>query len=563
MKRQIVKRQIPPAPKSSSASAEDSLIARHLELRVNETSEVAAPSPIAVQPADVSLTPLTKYWSWIVLLFVVWQPFELGFYLDDWSVQAYAARIGDAFSKERFQAIFSVDPSRPGLAVTRYALSSLLGGRPLLWQLAMLLANGFVALGLARAARAITGNNRPGADRVALSIALAWMLLPWSASSQFWTILLPVELTLALFAYLLARIFERESPSFGGSVIDCIIYFWICISYEAFYGQFVAVLLLGVGLLVTRNTTLRAVVFNCFSLGTAQILAVLWYYESGKVTKAQKGIDPTWIVRTLHNLKRAVPEMMASATETIWVLEGIALGLTVFAGCILWRSRREWASARQILGSMIIALACIACGALSIVCFSLGGRMILALGVENRSLVLLSFWLTLLAALAAIAALPIASPRAQKVLAWSGLAFGITLGMNHTVRVQEWASAWSEQQAILRSAPLEQLNAVEANARIVFVNPVNVKGAPVFAASWDINHALPLTYPALRTGMITVYNPWEGGPLAWDGNQLGYVGQPPLSMTRNVYVWIPLERSFRKMDRPFRIGADLKVIDLP
>jgi hypothetical protein len=103
---------------------------------------------------------------------------------------------------------------------------------------------------------------------------------------------------------------------------------------------------------------------------------------------------------------------------------------------------------------------------------------------------------------------------------------------------------------------------MDADAAVIMVSPPSVNGAPIFAASWDINSALPLTYASLKNRTITIFSPW-GGALAWDGNRLAYPGQPPLATTHHVYVWIPENSSFRKMERPFQIGQDMNVRDLP
>ncbi len=183
-------------------------------------------------------------------------------------------------------------------------------------------------------------------------------------------------------------------------------------------------------------------------------------------------------------------------------------------------------------------------------------------GVENRTFVLVSFWLVLLIAAAALAILRLAEPRQRRVLAWLGLTCGVIVGVAHTARTLDWANAWTQQQEILRNAPVDRMQAMEADADVLMLNPLTVNGAPIFAAPWDINHALPLTYPTLQNRRIIIYNPWVG-PLDWDGNRLAYGGQTPLATTRHLYIWTPLARSFRRVDRPVQIGQDLSVHDLP
>ncbi len=190
------------------------------------------------------------------------------------------------------------------------------------------------------------GLNWRASKPVALGVGLLWLLLPWSTSSQFWTVLMPVELVAALFAYLMTRVFGRDSNTFMSSIIDAVIYLFICLSYEAFYGQFGAIVLVCIGLAVLGRMRPRAVIFNLMSLGAAQALAIGWYFRSATATTAQKGINPGWTKLALNNLSRIVPEMIVSISETAWALGAGLLGLLACAGWILWRSRRRWAGGR-------------------------------------------------------------------------------------------------------------------------------------------------------------------------------------------------------------------------
>jgi hypothetical protein len=559
-----MKRRIIPTPKESVASpvstpAEDS----------------PAPMPIPAPPepraaAEPASAGLSKYWFWIVLLLVFWQPLQLGFYMDDWAAQAETSKYGAPFGEQLFKFNFIVDLSRPGLAVIRYLASSILGDKPFLWQLAMLLVNGLIAVLLAHAAQAIAASaigartdatNSRASYRVALSVSFLWLLFPWSTSSQFWSALLPQQLTVALFAYLIIRIFSRKSPTFLSSTIDGLIYLWICVSYEAFYGQFAAIALLCVALVLLGSMRTRAVVFNLVSLGAAQALAIGWYFTTGKVTTAQREIYRGWKELALLNLTRLVPQMGTTVLELRPALYAVFLCLLAYAGWILWQSRQQWAGRARVLGSALIALACLLGVLASVVAFSLGLRPMFALGVENRTYVLLSFWLVLLIAVAALALQPLAELRQFKVLAWLGLICGVLVGLTHTVRTLEWATAWTRQQEILRNVPVDQMQAMEADATVVMINPLTINQAPIFAAPWDINHALPLTYPTLRSRWVVIYAP-QVGPIVWDGNRLAYPGQEPLATTRDLYLWIPAARSFRRAERPFQIGVDLRVTDL-
>jgi hypothetical protein len=504
-------------------------------------------------------TSIAKYWIWAVLLFVCWQPFELGFYMDDWSVQARAVKHGAAFSKERFREIAGVDPTRPGIAVSRFILSSLLGDRPMLWQLAMLLMNGLVVVCLARAARAIC---HAPMHRAPIFITMSWLLLPWSTSSQFWTVLLPVELLLALFALLVASAIERSTSRVLALSIQAGIYFWLCTSYEVFYGQFLAIVLIMVGVAALQHRPLRPALSMLISLGAAQILAVFWHFESPRLAGGVRPIEHGWMRVAIINFKGLVPQMVQSMVEVRWPFYLVMFALLASSGYVLWQSRQEWATGSQVLGAALITGACVFGAGLSVLSFSLGLRPFAGVGVDNRNFILVSFWLVLLAALGAVTVLKFADRAWRRALTLMAFACGIILGIAHTVRGLDWASAWTQQNHILQSAPVEQLLTAAPGATVVLINPLTVNGAPIFSAPWDINYALPLTYPVLENRPITIYSTWLG-PMIWDGDHLGYRSRDPVANTRDVYLWIPAEYAFRRAVHPFQIGQDLKVHDLP
>jgi len=497
-------------------------------------------------------------WIGIVFLLVCWQPLELGFYMDDWAVQAGAPRHGAPFSAQRLQYLLEIDPSRPGAAVTRVPLTSVLGDHPALWQLAMLLTNILVAFGMFRAVQAIAGKEPIWIRSAVLGSALLWLLLPWSTSSQFWTIILSTSICLAGFAWMIFRLARPASTTNTELILWGLAYLWMCLSYEAFYGQFIAVLLICLGLAVLKKITVRAVLRISICLGTAQAVAVGWFFISTRTTSSQR--TPGWgsATRALRILPMLPIRMLTSMPESSRIFSFMFLVLVFLSLWILWRSRRKWTDKRVVLGSAIVVLACVVGAVGSVFTFSAGGRLFVGMGVENRSFLFVSFWMVFLLALALTVLLRFAGDYSRWALVALAVACGLMLGWAHTSRALEWRAAWIEQRQILRDVPVKQLKAVEPDAAVLLINHLDIDGAPVFAAKWDINNALPLTYPELQGRQITLYGKWDG-VMTWDGNHLGYAGQQPVAITRAVYIWSPAARSFQRAAGPFRVTQDLQV----
>lgn len=518
-----------------------------------------SPRPPASSRARDSLF-LSKLWLAVVLLFVLWQPLKLGFYLDDWSVVVGAAHQGSAFSGKRFQYVVAVDPSRPGIVVPRYVLSSLLGGSAFWWQLAMLLANAAVVVGIACAARAIAGAEsiwRP------LAFASTWLLLPWSTSNHFWSILLPVQILLAVFALLILSAARKGPPGMIVIAVQALLYLWLCTSYEVFYGQFVALGLVAFGLVILERLEFRTAVSFVLSLTVAQALAIVWYFESAKWAAIHRPIEHTWITTAEANFKQLLPQMAISFAEVRWPLCILTLTLIAMSAVVFWSSRRKWAVKRNICGLALLVAAPAVGALLSLICLSMGGRPFSGTGVDNRTFILISFWLVLMITVSAVVIDRLFVNRSSRAITIGvALACGICLGIAHTFRTLDWADAWIRQNDVLRDVPVEQMSNAKRGAMIILINPLSVNGAPIFGATWDINTAVPVTYPVLAGHPITIYSMWLG-PMYWDGEQLRYDMQHPVAKTSDVYLWRPLDHFFVHATRPFEIGMDLSVRYLP
>lgn len=513
---------------------------------------------IAALARQPSVSRSLLIWLAAVAFCVAWQPFELGFYMDDWGAAAAAARQGAPFSRARFEWILNIDPSRPVSAILRFVCSSLLADRPVLWQAALLVANLSLMLLLARLIRT-AGLESPTATRpVAVAVASAWLLMPWSAGFRFWPVLLNVHLLLLAFAWMVGYVTERWRTRRAPLLVPGVLYLLLCLGYEALYLQFVPLILLGLCFVIAGRARMRDVLRTGAGLVTAQGLAVAWYMVSKHLTGAQKPISPAWQEVLTRNLQRIIPEMLRSLHEVAVVFVVCASAAALL--CVYpWL--RSLISREQKTGAGYVLLAtasCLAGGLLSIAAFSFGERPLLGLGVETRAFTLFSFWLVLAVGIQANYARARLGRFGSVALTVAGLGLGLALSAAHLVRLNDWATAWRLQQKFLAEAPVERIAATEKRALILTVLPIDVNGAPVFAAPWDLSHALPLTHPRVRGREFMIYSKW-GGPLTWDGKQLSYAGGQPRTV-EVLYIWKPEWREFYRAVQPLQVNQDLTVV---
>jgi hypothetical protein len=483
----------------------------------------------------------------------------LGFYSDDWDLWVNGSTKGSPFSLTRFIFMNFTNPVRIGCLPGRFLGSSLFGPHPLLWQSALLLVNCAVALSIIAAIRALSQTRTAAGKSIAVAAGLCWLILPWNAAARYWSQLLPNTMMFAaqgVLCVLLVRGWARNRPR---PVAAGALYLWMCLSYEAFYLQWITFILIGFVLWKAKRAQLRPVIVSGLGLIAAQGLAGLWnLYTMRAGYWTAMPVLPDWGQIARRNLLNVAPSVLLSVSE-IWA--GVVLcGVVVIAMWVVAHvgvpARRDYKPGSYT--SALLAGVFIFGGLLSVVVYSLAGRIVSATGVDTRSMGVFNFWLIITGAVLTTFAMERlhGAPRVVLALALAGL--GLCLAVGQVLRATDWVTAWNLQKKILAEAPIQDLKRTEPDARIILVNPREVNGAPVFVASWDINNAIAWAYPFLRSRRIIVYNPWEG-PMKWNGSQLSYAGQPPIDTSTALYLWRPSDRSFWRPTGPFVVNQNLSI----
>ena len=275
--------------------------------------------PSSTKSAISGTSVITASWALAVILCSFGQPFALGFYLDDWPECAAVAHAGAPFSRALLEYVYLIDPSRPGLLPLRFLFSSLFGDRPFLWHSALLFANCLVALILVGLI-GLLGADKVETKATATWIGLCWLLLPWNSASQFWPTFLPNVIALVAFGLLCALLVRSWARHRHNAVLACMIYLWICLSYEAFYFQWVTLALLGLALIRVGRARLRQVVYSTTALIIAQMVAVLWHLYSkrlvsGGVVGVERPIVSDWPGILFGDLLTTIPSIFRSFGE--------------------------------------------------------------------------------------------------------------------------------------------------------------------------------------------------------------------------------------------------------
>jgi len=489
------------------------------------------------------------------------QPLLLGFYLDDWSLIVKDAGLLEPFSAGLWRSIVALDPSRPVSIVFRWLAGSVFRDVAAFWHAALLAVSAWIVWQAGGMLRTLRIGEAAMSRTQALALAAIWAALPWAAPIRFWPTLLNVLCFLALFLWLLTHLLRRWREGRGGFLVPFAAYLAVCLGYEAFYLQFVPVLLLGIAEIRCCAVPRGAVFRSAAALVVAQALAGGWYVLTGKLALSQKPVLQDWAGMLEYNLKAALPQMAASFGPLKWVAVASFLLLLALSALLWGRSVAVGRIAREKAEYCAWVVGAAAAGALlSVLVFSLGGRPLFGTGVEARGLLFVSFWSALAAAV--LLAVALRQAAGQTNLWWrrlivAGTAVAATcLLAGFMLRLRDWHQAALLQRRILLSLPVAEMKKTEPGASVLCIWPIDIQGAPVFGSPWDISSAIRVWYPALADRTFHIYSHW-GGVLRWDGMKLRYSSAPPIERpVPLLYLWRPLHGEFLKIDQSIEVRPD-------
>ncbi len=366
---------------------------------------------------------------------------------------------------------------------------------------------------------------------------------------------------IAGFLWALCYGFEKWRIGQSGILAVCTVYLCACLAYEAFYFEFIPLILIGMCLYGCGRVSLRPLLRTSLGLIAVQLIAMGWYFASGHLTAAQKPIKGGWFRNLGVVIEMTLPSMFGSLVQVRWLFLPGAACLVAVSGLVLVKALRLRAERAEGMLVLCLGGVCLSSAALSMLPFVLGGRAVYAFGVDNRTLSFYTLWLLLGTGVVAFFVLERVCGILRRIFLTGAVIVGGCFVVAHALRVEEWAEAWRQQQKILAEAPVGEMAKVPPGAKALYVYPIDVRGAPIFCAPWDINTAMPLRHPALRGLNFIVYS-HLGGPMIWNRRELAYKGAAPLATAPILYVWKPGEHSFYRADVPFKVNADLSVTTL-
>ena len=496
-------------------------------------------------------------WVIVAVMGVValgYRPSVLGFYHDDWPALFTLPDTGPPLSLERFFFVTRTFITRPVMGLAHLLLAGVCDDSALAWQTVLVLFNLATALAVTRFVRrllALIGWQTRWAAEFA---GCCWLVFPWHLGSTVWPNAGPTLLAVIFFCLSGASLFRGWTEGRYSAGVPAGLYILSCLSYEAFFGQFAALFLLGLG--CVPMTRVRHVVGQGVMFAATQSLAVVWNRCSPWLISetSPKSINADWWRLVLQNLGSGGLELGASFREhwtvtVSWLAVGIVWGMV--GATMLWRQGDQHRKVRLLA---LAFAACMAGGVISMVLYALVGYAVTGVGTFSRTTMPLSVWIASGFGLtfAAAAAASRTTPLRWLLALWACAVIPILASAMH-LRVGEWKSTWEMEQSILRHAPLDALQHARDDAVVVMHPACHTACVYGFNAPWDLAAAMHYSHPETRRLRFLVAI--DCFSIHWDGAQVvqqGDSSSPLVRMaTSEVWLWDHRKHSVHSVSVPW------------
>lgn len=514
--------------------------------------------------ADASGLRFYRGWHLVLLAWLLafsTRPLVLGFYDDDWMVLLIPAQTTAAFSWGRLVHFVELYANRPMFGLISYIMSSVCNESLLLWHSLMSVNALFAALALRwllRATLRLCGRERTWAADVATAL---WLVFPFTMGAMARPTQNPCLWAVVFTAGSGALLFDGWRRGRAEWLRPSLLFLAGCLTYEALYGSFVVLLLVGLACGVPGRVGGRRFTLAAGGLAAVQLLAIGWNRMVPWVTAfaPSKSFCPGWAGIFVDNVLRLRFFIGLSAREYSPIIEGLLLVLLLVCGLLLVRqlwSRRERLPAVRTFG---VWLACGVGVAIGLLVLSVAGYSLRGVGLGSRTALAVSVWMTVVMATAAAAVSR--RPRGlRSVAAYGTFMLATLLLMSTHHRIADWAGAWESQWRALAEAPLTDLRAADPDAVVLYFGPELHNGVRTFGYMGNIDRAMEYVYPesgslrfccAARDNWITS---WDGRNFEqrlargnpWDRWKVWNQVEAP-----QVWVWVRGTGRARQVTAPF------------
>lgn len=467
------------------------------------------------------------------------------------------------FSLDRLSLFFDLHRTRPALAPAYYVLGALCGESPFRWQVCAAVLTLAAAIALRHLLRAVLRHVIPYDLRVADLVACLWLVVPWNLGSTAWVSSAPTLLAQVWFCLSGAVFLGARRMRNAALFLVPFLYALSCLTYEAFYGLFAVLVLIGLAGRLWRSIGWPRLIGVCVGFAAAQALSIAWGWYGVRWFhySPTKSIQPNWLASVPDSLSRIPAELKYALSEMwpafyYWSVGGAIVLCGGALACALNRCLRRWPGDGAYAQLAMVLVACAAGVVLIATAYATVGYSFAGRGFLSRTTMSLNVLLAI--ALAAVIGVLLRQSRwlARLTLAWA-FGFGSLLFTTQTIRLQAWIDSWATGREVLENMPVSDLEATGKHAFILYVVPEGMCEVAVFGAAWDLNAAMRYRHPQLsgRNFRPTVpiwLNEWDGRALTVSCGDIWSYSVP----CTELWLWDPLEHLLVIASPPYRYPPD-------
>lgn len=378
-----------------------------------------------------------------VALALIWRPFLIGFYGDDYGLTT-ADSLMDAlfYDTGRRERILYFIP----IALPRYVF----GHNSIAWGIWSVFFSALTAVSVFSFFKSVL-SRLSGLGDVAIPASMVgagmYLFMPWSLTPVLWSTSISLLVMVSLLALAGTVLFSHLRVSFK-TIIFAALFSSASLMYESVWGAWIPLLLIKLVLDTPQHRPETAIV----GLGAvvAQMLLVINYLPSLGMQSTVKGGEGFSLISKLYlfleNIAFRLPFEIISSMGVFGLVSIVPL-LVVFV--VLFKNRSCCGDGR-FWGVVLACLAGILGGVFVI---SLGNYRVAGTTEDGRTLFMVSFWLALLVTL--VTGVLLSYP--WRIARWAGVFVGVMVLIGFMFRAGDWVKGYVFQRETIASVPTEKI----------------------------------------------------------------------------------------------------------
>jgi hypothetical protein len=447
----------------------------------------------------------------VFLLLYSWRPLKLGLYSDDWLILLHPS----PGTWAAWSDLIGVYQNRPISAVMGWLVQLASGWSAASVQVVglVMLAGAAASVGWFTAVLVARVSGQQSARLWGAGVATAaYLAFPWTLGFSWVTAALSAVPATVFFCIAAGLLALPGGEQLRRQIVACVLMAASFLTYEAFYGQFIIVIVLACSLgtlkapsLLRPALLLLAVNIACFA-------------NNRLAAGNRKTFSTDWLQIFLYGYGHHLwPNLLRSFHEVAPVV-AMSLLVALGSGIVLLAKTVGRLNAA-------LAIAAIAAGILGAGMFyAIAGYGLITVGIFARVTVVMSLYGAVFMGLASAAAAArlVDQPRLARAHIAATVALVVAFAIASAYRLVDWVGSWQTQLAVLEQLPAEAKTLPAPDRGYLYVGPLGPADVPIAAAPWEVAGTIAFRVyqedPALARQIMSA---------AWNGPGQRWMALPP------------------------------------